>query len=51
MGHMTFSDRVRETIERLNPKLDELADGYVELLEADEGKGMVKIKLIGGRLN
>jgi hypothetical protein len=48
---VTLADKVRETIKDLNPKLDELADGYVELLGVDEGKGTVKLKLIGGRLH
>lgn len=47
---MTFSDKIKETIQYLNPKFDELADGYAEFIDADESKGTVTVKLIGGRL-
>ena len=48
---MTLTDKVKEKIVELNPKLDELAEGYIELLDVDEGKGIVKLKLIGGKLH
>jgi hypothetical protein len=48
---MTFFLRCQETLERLKPRLDYLADGDVELLEADETKGIVKVKVLGGRLH
>jgi Fe-S cluster biogenesis protein NfuA len=42
--------RVEEILEKLKPRLDELAEGYVELIELDEGRNSIKLKLIGGRL-
>ncbi len=47
---MTFREQVQEAVERINPRLEDLAEGHVELLDADEGRGAVKVKLIGGRL-
>ena len=46
-----LTDKVREALEVLKPKLDDLADGYAELVEVDETEGIVKLKLIGGRLH
>jgi hypothetical protein len=48
--HTNFTDKIKETIERLNPKFDELAEGYAEFLSFDESKGAVTVKLIGGKL-
>jgi hypothetical protein len=45
-----ITDKIKETIERLNPKFDELAEGYAEFLSFDENKGSVTVKLIGGKL-
>jgi len=47
---MGFKERIGKIIEELKPKLEELADGYVELLEADPSTGRVTLKLVGGRL-
>lgn len=46
-----FYERVKKALDELKPVLEELADGYAELLEADEKKRTVKVKLIGGRLH
>jgi hypothetical protein len=48
---MTFFMQVSKTLERLAPKLDDLADGAVELVEADGQTGKVKVRLLGGRLH
>ncbi len=48
---MTFRERVEQTVRDLEPKLEDLAQGHVELLEIDEAKGLVTLKLIGGRLH
>ena len=44
------SDKIKETIERLNPRFDELAEGYAQFLSFDESKGAVTVKLVGGKL-
>jgi hypothetical protein len=48
---MSLATKVQDTLERLNPRFDDLADGYADLLGVDEDKGRVKVKLIGGRLH
>jgi hypothetical protein len=48
---VTFEDRVTRALQELEPRLEELAEGHAELMEADEEKGAVTLKLIGGRLN
>ena len=48
---MTLGQNVVEALKELEPKLEELAQGYAELLEADPEQGRVTLKLIGGRLN
>jgi hypothetical protein len=47
---MTLTDKIKETIERLNPKFDELAEGYAEFLTFNESTAAVTVKLIGGKL-
>jgi len=42
--------RFEEILEKLKPRLEDLAEGYVELIELNEGRNSVKLKLIGGRL-
>jgi hypothetical protein len=49
-SHIDLSDKIKETIEKLNPRFDELAEGYAEFLSFDEVKGTVTVKLIGGKL-
>ena len=46
----TFYEKVKEVLEELKPRLDELADGYAELIDADEKEKRVRVKLIGGKL-
>ncbi len=41
---------LEKALEELRPKLDEIAEGYAELIDMDEEKGVVKIRLIGGKL-
>jgi len=48
---MPLKEKVQTTIEALNPRLDELAEGNIELLAVDEEKGTVTVKLIGGKLH
>ena len=48
---MTLEQRVAWAVKELEPKLEELAEGYAELLEVDPERGRVTLKLIGGRLN
>ena len=43
-------ERIKRVIEELRPDLEELADGYVELVDADPSSGEVTLRLIGGRL-
>ena len=47
---MTLSERVTEVLQRLKPRLEELAEGHVELVEVDEERSTVRMQLIGGRL-
>ncbi len=47
---MTLEEKVVQALHELEPKLEELAEGYAELLEADPKLGSVTLKLIGGRL-
>ncbi len=48
---MTFRERVEQAVRELEPKLENLAQGHAEVLEIDEAKGIVTLKLIGGRLH
>ncbi len=48
---MTFKERVAEAVQELEPRLEDLAEGHAELMEVDEEKGIVTLKLIGGRLH
>lgn len=48
---MTPGERVQETIARLNPKFDELADGYADFISADEGLKTTIDELSGGALH
>ncbi len=48
---MTFREKVAQAVQELEPRLEELTQGHVELLEVDEEKGAVTLKLIGGRVN
>lgn len=48
---MNLLEKARKTMERLGPRLDELADGCVEVVEADDVTGVVKLRIMGGRLH
>jgi Fe-S cluster biogenesis protein NfuA len=48
---MALRERAEEVIQRINPKLEDLAAGYIEFMDLDEGKGVLTIKLFGGRLH
>lgn len=48
---MTLEEKIQGVLARLNPKLEELANGSVELERLDENQGVLAIKLFGGRLH
>jgi hypothetical protein len=48
---MELRRKVEEVVLRLNPRLEELSEGYVEFMDLDEAKGILTIKLFGGRLH
>lgn len=48
---MGLKERIEEKIREIRPTLESLADGYVELVDLDEGKGLVRLRLFGGRLH
>ncbi|MCG6536670.1 MAG: hypothetical protein L7F78_18675 [Syntrophales bacterium LBB04] len=48
---MTFREKVSDAVREIEPVLEQLTEGHVELLEVDEEKGIVTLKLLGGRLN
>jgi Fe-S cluster biogenesis protein NfuA len=43
--------RVEEEIVHLNPRLEELAEGEIELISVDEKTGTVTLRIFGGRLH
>ena len=47
---MTIKERVEELLRVLNPRLEELADGYVEFMDFDETSAVLSVKTYGGRL-
>lgn len=47
---MDAIDEIKNSLEEFKPKLEELAEGYAEFLDMDKEKGIVKVKLIGGKL-
>jgi len=47
---MTARERIEEIIRELNPKLEELSDGYVQFLGYDETTGILTVVTYGGRL-
>jgi hypothetical protein len=47
---MTFTDKVQKALKIPKQRFDDLADGCADLIEVDEDRGVVKVKLIGGRL-
>ena len=47
---MAIKERVEEILRVLNPKLEELAGGYVEFMGFDETSAVLSVKTYGGRL-
>lgn len=47
---MDAMNEIKNSLEELKPKLEKLAEGYAEFLDMDKDKGVVKVKLIGGKL-
>jgi len=47
---MTAKERIEEILHELNPKLEELSDGYVQFLGFDEATGVLTVMTYGGRL-
>ncbi len=48
---MTLKEKIEQTLTGLNPRLENLANGYVELMDIDEAKKTVTLKSFGGRLH
>ena len=48
---MTLRERIEDVIAELNPRLEALAEGYVEFCDLDEEKGALTITSFGGRLH
>jgi hypothetical protein len=48
---VTFREKVSVAVRELEPVLEKLTEGHAELLEVDEEKGIVTLKILGGRLN
>ncbi len=48
---MTLKEKIERAIAAINPRLEELAEGYVEPLELDEARRVLVIKSFGGRLH
>ena len=49
--YVELRQRVEEEIDRLNPRLRELAEGDVEVISVDEKTGTVTLRIFGGRLH
>ncbi len=47
---MILHQKVEQALRELEPRLEDLSEGHAELLEINEEKGIVTLKLIGGRL-
>jgi len=45
-----LKQRVEEAVSRLKARLEELAEGYVEVSDVDEERGDVRLILVGGRM-
>jgi hypothetical protein len=48
---MMLKEKIERTLATINPRLEELAEGYVEFMELDEEGGVLVIKSFGGRLH
>ena len=49
--HVELRQRVEEEIDHLNPRLEKLAEGEVEVISVDEKTGTVTLRILGGRLH
>ncbi len=45
-----MEEKITDLLRRINPKLEELSEGYVEFLGFDRERGELTIKTFGGRL-
>ncbi len=48
---MDLRQRVEEELKRLNPRLEDLAEGEVEVVSVDEGTATVTLRLLGGTMH
>jgi len=48
---MTLKERIEEVLADINPRLEALADGYVEFSDLNEVSGVLTITSFGGRLH
>jgi len=48
---MLNEEEIKKTIDNLNPRLDQLAEGVLEFVSFDKEKGTLTVKLIGGKLH
>jgi hypothetical protein len=48
---MTLREKIERAVADLNPRLEDLADGYVEVMDVDEARKAVTLKSFGGRLH
>ncbi|OPY76128.1 MAG: hypothetical protein A4E65_03261 [Syntrophorhabdus sp. PtaU1.Bin153] len=48
---MELRQRVEEEVDHLNPRLEELAEGKVEVISVDEKTDTVTLRIFGGRLH
>ncbi|MCX8022243.1 MAG: hypothetical protein N2745_05665 [Syntrophorhabdaceae bacterium] len=48
---MLREEEIKNTIQNINPKLDELAEGIVEFIGFDSERRVLTVKLIGGKLH
>lgn len=48
---MELRQRVEDWIDHVNPRLEELAKGEVELISVDEKAGAVTLRIFGGQLH
>ncbi len=48
---MTLREKVEKAVRELEPRLEDLAEGHAEVMDVDEERRLVTLKLIGGRLH
>ena len=47
---MTVEEKIKNALRYINPKLEELSEGYVEFMDFDRDEGILTIRTYGGRL-